>query len=743
MTDQISDVTKEDDVVAVHKKICDSLPPIAGVINGAMVLRDVAIRNMSFENLVDVTKPKVEGSIYLDAIFRNIDLDFFVLVSSVNCVIGSWGQANYAAANMFMCGLAADRRRRGLRASVANVGAIIGAGYMERESRRALDAIVQKLHMMRLSEEDWHQAIGEAIEASRLESLHGPEITTGIAQIAYNVPVLPTWASNPKFSAFVVDARSNSEESPKTEAMSSVQDILQGCKSRAELRDVVMSKSITEISSDQSLTAITEAFFKQLRSMLQLDVSDEDLMRTRSNEIGLDSLVSVDIRSWFLKIFQVSMPVLKILGNNTMASLAEFASEEIPAALIPNIIVSDEVKVEDVSTMISTTSDEGSILSEAATRITSVSELPVAFKKLDLDAGYSINWDHETAVPSSWFSIPSVSNLPPSDQPKVVVLTGATGLLGHHLLKHILASTSVSLIHCLAVRNLTRRLQDNELLLDHRVKYHSGDLSHPLLGLSETHLHTIFDAADVVIHNGADTSHTKFYHDLRDSNVGSTKALVGLCISRQIPFHYISSAGVGLYYNQPEFPEVPLVGPNSLQPPPDGTFGYGCSKWVNEQILEQAHAQFGLPVYIYRPSTIIREGPDAQSAQAELDWVNAMLYYIRKLRAAPKVEHNEGALDLVSVETCCGDILHNITSFSNMLNVQPTYVHQVGDQIIPLPRLRDIEEDTDGCFDLLPMHEWAALAVAAGMFPGVATLIEEIDAPGRPSYPRLLRGDKV
>jgi hypothetical protein len=88
---------------AAHQKICETLPPIIGVLNGAMVLRDISIQNMSFEHMSDVFRPKVYGSIHLDRIFQNEKLDFFILFSSINCVIGNLGQANYAAANTFMC----------------------------------------------------------------------------------------------------------------------------------------------------------------------------------------------------------------------------------------------------------------------------------------------------------------------------------------------------------------------------------------------------------------------------------------------------------------------------------------------------------------------------------------------------------------------------------------------------------------------------------------------------------------
>lgn len=236
---RLSDVTNEASLKLVHQKITETLPPIAGVMNGAMVLRDTSIRNMSFDELTDVIKPKVDGSIYLDRIFWNTDLDFFVLVSSITCIVGNLGQANYAAANTFMCGLAAQRRKRGLRAATVNGGAIIGAGYMERESRRALDQIVQKLHMMRLSEQDWCQAICEAIDASRLESIHGPELTTGISDIPFETLNAPNWYSNPKFSSFIVPRQNTTNTQNSEKAIKSTQELLQACQSKRELHQVV------------------------------------------------------------------------------------------------------------------------------------------------------------------------------------------------------------------------------------------------------------------------------------------------------------------------------------------------------------------------------------------------------------------------------------------------------------------------------------------------------------------------
>lgn len=54
-------------------------------------------------------------------------------------------------------------------------------------------------------------------------------------------------------------------------------------------------------------------------------------------QLGIDSLVAVEVRGWFLKEIQMDMPVLKVLGGGSVADLCQQAMEKLPGSLLPNI----------------------------------------------------------------------------------------------------------------------------------------------------------------------------------------------------------------------------------------------------------------------------------------------------------------------------------------------------------------------------------------------------------------------
>nr|AXL06511.1 polyketide synthase [uncultured bacterium] len=87
---------------------------LTGVVHTAGVFDDGLIGALTPERLAGVFAPKVDAVQHLDELTRGLDLDAFIVFSSVAGLSGGAGQGNYSAANAFLDGLMAHRRAAGL-----------------------------------------------------------------------------------------------------------------------------------------------------------------------------------------------------------------------------------------------------------------------------------------------------------------------------------------------------------------------------------------------------------------------------------------------------------------------------------------------------------------------------------------------------------------------------------------------------------------------------------------------------
>ncbi|MBA3774198.1 MAG: amino acid adenylation domain-containing protein, partial [Ramlibacter sp.] len=123
--------------------------PLRGVVHTAGVLDDGVLTAMTPERMDTVFAPKVDGAWHLHKLTQDMELDFFVLFSSISGVTGTPGQGNYAAANAFLDALAHHRRAKGLPATSVAWGAWDGQGMATRLSeadrtrfsRQGMDAL--------------------------------------------------------------------------------------------------------------------------------------------------------------------------------------------------------------------------------------------------------------------------------------------------------------------------------------------------------------------------------------------------------------------------------------------------------------------------------------------------------------------------------------------------------------------------------------------------------------------------
>jgi acyl carrier protein len=128
VTAEALDVSDESALRGLLERIRAEGPPLRGIVHSAGVLDDAGLMQQDAARFARVFAPKVQGGWLLDALTRSDPLDWFVLFSSVASVLGSPGQSNHSAANAFLDLLARERKSEGRPGLSINWGAWTDVG---------------------------------------------------------------------------------------------------------------------------------------------------------------------------------------------------------------------------------------------------------------------------------------------------------------------------------------------------------------------------------------------------------------------------------------------------------------------------------------------------------------------------------------------------------------------------------------------------------------------------------------
>ena len=100
--------------------ISNELPPLKGVVHSAGVLDDGILAQLDWDRFASLFAPRVYGSWLLHEYTKSLELDFFILKSSLLSLLDSAGQGTYTASSSFLDSLAAHRRAADLPARAIN-----------------------------------------------------------------------------------------------------------------------------------------------------------------------------------------------------------------------------------------------------------------------------------------------------------------------------------------------------------------------------------------------------------------------------------------------------------------------------------------------------------------------------------------------------------------------------------------------------------------------------------------------
>tara|TARA_R110002049_G_scaffold4601_6_gene32873 strand:+ start:59422 stop:66123 length:6702 start_codon:yes stop_codon:yes gene_type:complete len=285
------DITNAADVRSTLRKIDESLPRLRGVLHTAMVLQDRLLVDLDRETLQQVLRPKVLGGWNLHRETLDRSLDHFVLFSSLSSVFGHAGQANYSAANAMLDGLAHYRRSQELPACVMNWGHLGQAGYLA--EREQLGRRLERQGVLSFTVKQATDCLDYAlqIDATQLSVLRmdwslwrGLGITADVS---------------PRF-AHLLRHRAAADSGEK--------------------RSLASGEEIRQADLETRVNLVGEVL--RWKAGLLLGIDGDKMERDRSLlELGLDSLMAVEMRNWIESQIEINLPISALMRSASLDHL--------------------------------------------------------------------------------------------------------------------------------------------------------------------------------------------------------------------------------------------------------------------------------------------------------------------------------------------------------------------------------------------------------------------------------------
>jgi acyl carrier protein len=288
-------------------------------VNGAMVLQDKMFVDASLENILGTYKPKVEGSLLLEEIYGGEDLEFFILFGSATAILGNMGQSSYGAATNFMRSLIRRRREQNLVGSIIHPAEVRGVGYISRMGTDLSKLMMRLVGSHIVSEKDLHETFAEAILSGSPLSGRDPEVISGFNKHDPEESPDIIWYSNPETWP-LVNYRLHSTSSQSTSTTMPIKVQLESATTVSDAAEIV-------------LIALTAKIVQKLHLTEDIAVTSD----SRLTELGADSLVAVDLRTWFIKELGIEIPILQIQSGASIGDLANTATAKLSESLIPNV----------------------------------------------------------------------------------------------------------------------------------------------------------------------------------------------------------------------------------------------------------------------------------------------------------------------------------------------------------------------------------------------------------------------
>jgi acyl carrier protein len=298
------DVTDAAALGEVINSLTEGGTQLCGIYHLAGQVDDATLSTLTLDQLQRVIRPKVLGAWNLHTLTQAMPLDCFVMFSSVASLFGTAGQGNYAAANAFLDALAHQRRAQGLAALSINWGPWAEAGMAARlgeeaARRRAADGI------------------GDIAPEAGLRMMERLLSDQGVTQAMVS-PI--DWRKFLAGGARPFFETVGERRRPQVESdVSSRLDVLSRLK---------------ESPPDKRQLVLTTYVATQVAKAVGLASADVISPDQRFMDLGIDSLIAIDLRNRLQSNLGLDIPLQNLAGTTSLAQLVSLLLEQLTLASI-------------------------------------------------------------------------------------------------------------------------------------------------------------------------------------------------------------------------------------------------------------------------------------------------------------------------------------------------------------------------------------------------------------------------
>ncbi|MCE6998175.1 SDR family NAD(P)-dependent oxidoreductase [Saccharothrix sp. S26] len=287
------DVTDRDQLA----DLLASIPDLTAVVHAAGVLDDAVVTALTAQQVADVFAPKVRAAWHLHELTRHLDLSAFVLFSSAAGVLGSPGQANYAAANAFLDALAVHRRALGLPAVSLAWGYWAETSGMTGHLSDADRHRLTRAGVVPLTTGHALDLFDAALAADR----------AAVAPVTLNVPALARTPAPPSALRGLVSRR----------------------RAKRPVHRGALADRLRSLPEAEQVAAVLDVVTAHTATVLGHASPDAVDTRQPFADLGFDSLTAVELRNRLGTATGLRLPATVTFDHPTPARLADFLRGEI------------------------------------------------------------------------------------------------------------------------------------------------------------------------------------------------------------------------------------------------------------------------------------------------------------------------------------------------------------------------------------------------------------------------------